>query len=73
MPVTVIEDGHLGTRSNMAIPIIPFPRLIIKDNGGEKYRVLKVYCLAHNFAEDDILKRDPFGNSISVLVIKEIE
>jgi len=68
VPITVREDKLPGIRSNMAIPISPFVGLIIADNSGNNYVVLEVRCLAHNFAEDNILQRDPFGNSISVLV-----
>lgn len=66
--ITASTKGAPGIKSNIAIPIIPFPGLIISFPGEGKVKVLEVECFSHNFAEDDLGKRDPFRNSISILV-----
>lgn len=66
--VTMRNVGDTNVSSNRALPIIPFPGLVLVDQNDRKVKVVQVSCLIHNLAEDDRLKRDPFGNAVSITV-----
>lgn len=66
--VTMRNVGDTDVSSNRALPIIPFPGLVLIDPNNKKVKVVQVSCLMHNFVEDDQLTRDPFGNAVSITV-----